>query len=209
MKTSLLIVTLLLPATTVCGRDVPAGPDNYRTLLSKLKPGDTLILAPGKYTRGMRIRGMHGKPGKPITIQGAGAKTVMVARKGSNTIDLTDASWIVIRNITFDGRNLHNIDAIKAGGDSSKGVHHVTIEGNTIVNHGANQQTVAISTKVPCWDWTIRGNTITAAESLTMRTSTWITWGARSRDSTITAHWPYHTASPSQSDWSLLKCRCD
>jgi len=163
MKSSLLIVAMLLPAAVASGRDIPATPDNYRTLISKLQPGDTLRLAPGKYTRGLRIRGMHGQPGKPITIQGAGAKTVMLARNGSNTCDLTDASWIVIRNITFDGRNLHNIDAIKAGGDASKGVHHITIEGNTIVNHGANQQTVAISTKVPCWDWTIRGNTIIGA----------------------------------------------
>ncbi|MDP6636234.1 MAG: hypothetical protein QGG42_15145 [Phycisphaerae bacterium] len=163
MKSSLLIVALLLPAAVVCGRDVSATPENYRTLLGKLEPGDTLRLAPGRFARGLRIRGMHGKAGKPITIQGSGAKTVMVARNGSNTADLTDASWIVIRNLTFDGRNLQNIDAIKAGGDTSKGVHHITIEGNTIVNHGANQQTVAISTKVPCWDWVIRGNTIIGA----------------------------------------------
>jgi len=163
MKSSLLIIAVLLPGAVVCGRDIPATPENYRTLLGKLEPGDTLRLAPGRYTRGLRLRGMHGEAGKPITIQGAGAKTVMVARNGSNTADLTDASWIVIRNLTFDGRNLHNIDAIKAGGDTSKGVHHITIESNTIVNHGANQQTVAISTKVPCWDWVIRGNTIIGA----------------------------------------------
>ena len=163
MKSSLLIIAVLLPVGVVCGRDIPAIPANYRTLLGKLEPGDTLRLAQGRYTRGLRLRGMHGKAGKPITIQGAGAKTVMVARNGSNTADLTDASWIVIRDLTFDGLNLQNIDAIKAGGDSSKGVHHITIEGNTIVNHGANQQTVAISTKVPCWDWVIRGNTIIGA----------------------------------------------
>jgi len=163
MKTSLLIVVLLTPAAMVCGRNIPATPDNYPAGLGKLQPGDTLRLAPGRYMRGMRIRGLHGVKGKPITIQGSGAKTVMVARNGSNTLDLTDSSWIVIRNLTFDGRNLQNIDAIKAGGDSSKGVHHITIEGNTIVNHGANQQTVAISTKVPCWNWVIRGNTIIGA----------------------------------------------
>lgn len=163
VKSSILIIAVLLPVGVVCGRDIPGTPASYRTLLGKLEPGDTLRLAPGRYMRGLRIRGMHGKAGKPITIQGAGAKTVMVARNGSNTADLTDASRIVIRNLTFDGRNLQNIDAIKAGGDTSKGVHHITIEGNTIVNHGANQQTVAISTKVPCWDWVIRGNTIIAA----------------------------------------------
>jgi len=157
------IVAVLLGAVPVWGRDIPATPQNYRTLLGRLGPGDTLRLAPGRYTRGLRIRGLHGKADKPITIEGAPGKTVLVARNGSNTADLTDASWIVIRNLTFDGRGLRHIDAIKAGGDASKGVHHVTIEGNTIVNHGANQQTVGISTKVPCWDWVIRGNTIIGA----------------------------------------------
>lgn len=163
MKVILAIVAVLASAVPAGARDVPATPANYRTLLGQLVPGDTLRLAAGRYTRGLRIRGLHGREGRPITIEGAGAKTVFVARSGANTCDLTDASWIVIRNLTFDGRNLRHIDAIKAGGDNSKGVHHITIEGNTIINHGANQQTVAISTKVPCWDWTIRGNTIIGA----------------------------------------------
>ena len=163
MRPQLVIVAMLALAAQAAGRDVPATPENYRTLLGQLQPGDTLRLGPGRYTRGLRIRALHGSKGKPITIEGQPGKTVLVARGGSNTCDLTDASWIVIRNLTFDGRGLKHIDAIKAGGDTSKGVHHVTIEGNTIVNHGANQQTVAISTKVPCWDWTIRGNTIIGA----------------------------------------------
>ena len=163
MRRLLAMMALLALAGAAPGRDVNAAPENYRTLLGTLQPGDTLRLAPGRYLRGLRIRGMHGAKGRPITIAGAGAQTVMVARPGSNTCDLTDASWIVIRNLTFDGGGLRHIDAIKAGGDTSRGVHHVTIEGNTIINHGANQQTVAISTKVPCWDWTIRGNTIIGA----------------------------------------------
>lgn len=157
------IFAILLVAPIASARDVPATPESYRTLLGRLQPGDTLRLAPGRYTRGLRVRGMHGREGRPITIEGLGAKTVFVARSGANTCDLTDSSWIVIRNLTFDGRNMRSIDAIKAGGDNSKGVHHVTVEGNTILNHGASQQTVAISTKVPCWDWVIRGNTIIGA----------------------------------------------
>ena len=164
MKASLAIMAVLMSAAPVCGRDIAATPENYRTLVGRLAPGDTLRLAPGRYTRGLRIRGLHGRKDAPITIEGApGGKSVLVARAGANTCDLTDASWIAISNLTFDGGNLRHIDAIKAGGDNSKGVHHVTIEGNTIINHGANQQTVGISTKVPCWDWVIRGNTILGA----------------------------------------------
>ena len=66
------------------------------------------------------------------------------------------------RNLTFDGQG-KAVDAIKAGKETARGCHHITIEGNTIINHGANQQIVGISTKSPCSDWTIRGNTILGA----------------------------------------------
>ena len=41
--------------------------------------------------------------------------------------------------------------------------HHVTIENLNIVNYGADQQVVGISTKGPAWNWTIRGNRIVGA----------------------------------------------
>lgn len=157
---TLTLVVWIAPAADA--RQTRATPSTYLSRLRSLKPGDTLVLSPGEYRKGLRIRGLHGTSRRPITIIGYGAKTVLVARPNANTCDLTDASHIVIRNLTFDGRNVA-VDAIKAGGDDTRGVHHITIEGNTIINHGKHQNIVGISTKVPCWDWTIRGNTITGA----------------------------------------------
>jgi len=66
-------------------------------------------------------------------------------------MDISDCSYLEIRNLTFDGRNIRNIDVIKAGGGSS-GVHHLMIANNLIRGHGGTQQTCGILTKVTAWD---------------------------------------------------------
>ncbi len=144
------------------GRIIPANPANYLQLAAKLRAGDTLALAPGKYLRGLPLRNLRGAARSPIVIRGAGEKTILLGRSGSNTMDISDCSYVEIRNLTFDGRNIRNIDAIKAGGGSG-GVHHLTIEGNLIRGHGGTQQTCGISTKVTAWDWIIRGNVVIGA----------------------------------------------
>jgi hypothetical protein len=72
-----------------------------------------------------------------------------------------DAAYIVIRNLTLDGRNLP-VDGVKAEGHS-RYTHHITLENLHIIGHGNNQQIVGISTKCPSWNWLIRGNTIEGA----------------------------------------------
>ncbi|MCJ8328418.1 MAG: hypothetical protein HRT89_12315 [Lentisphaeria bacterium] len=157
-----LILSFIFQGLPAYARTVKATPANYLSQLKKLKPGDTLQLKKGNYTKGFRIRGIHGKKGKPISILGDSGKTILLGRRGSNTMDLTDCSWIIIKNLTFDGQNFP-VDAIKAGKDSSKGVHHITIDSNLIIRHGANQQIVGISSKVPAWDWLICNNIILGA----------------------------------------------
>jgi hypothetical protein len=157
-----LILCLLVTGPRASGRIIPANPDNYRQLVTKLRAGDTLALAPGKYLRGLPLRNLQGTPGIPIVIRGAGEKTILLGRPGANTMDISDCSYLEVRNLTFDGRNVHNVDAIKAGGGSG-GVHHVTIANNLIRGHGGNQQTCGISTKVTAWDWVIRDNVVIGA----------------------------------------------
>ena len=144
------------------GRILAANPTNYLQLVRKLQPGDTLALASGKYLRGLPLRNLRGTPGKPIVIRGTGNNVILLGRPGSNTMDISDCSHIEIRNLTFDGQNVRNIDAIKAAGGSG-GVHHVTIADNLIFGHGGTQQTCGISTKVTAWDWVIRGNVVIGA----------------------------------------------
>ena len=160
-----LLLTLALCASSVAaankqGRVLNAGPDNYRALLRQLEPGDTLRLAEGEYRHGLPIHRRQGEPGKPLTIEGPlpPARAVFIGRAGANTVSLLDAAHIVLRRFEIDGRGLP-VDGVKAEGHA-KWTHHIVLEDLRIVGHGHDQQTVAISTKCPSWDWVIRRSTL-------------------------------------------------
>jgi hypothetical protein len=147
----------------VHARVLQGAPENYRALVSELQPGDTLELGPGEYRRGLPIHRIAGSADAPIRIRGpsTGDPAVFVARAGANTVSIVDAGHIHISNLTLDGRNLA-VDAVKAEGHA-RFAHHITLENLTIINHGANQQIVGISTKCPAWGWVVRGNRIHGA----------------------------------------------
>jgi hypothetical protein len=148
------------------GAVIAAGPADYTAKLSRLTPGDTLLLAPGLYddpgqAPGLSIRNLHGTAAAPIVVTGpaSGPRPVLVGRAGYNTVRLADASHIVLRNFDIDGRDLGG-DGIKAQGPTQ----HITIENQTIRGVGPDQSVVGISTVGgPAAHWTIRGNTIVAA----------------------------------------------
>jgi hypothetical protein len=155
MSPILLILPLLAQAA-----DIPADPGNYRTQLGRLQPGDTLVLAPGTYARGLPLTGTRGEPGRPIEIRGpADRSAIFTARPCCNTVQLKDVSYVVVRNLTLDGR----AGPRSFGVDSRGACHDVMIANLRIINHGGSQQTVGISTKGPAWNWIIRGNTIVGA----------------------------------------------
>ena len=137
--------------------DYQAGPDDYRALLSRLRPGDHLLLRAGDYERGLPLHHLAGEPGRPIVIEGRSG-TRFLARPGAHTVSLLDVSHIVIRNLELDGRN-QPVDAVKAEGHS-RYAHYVTLENLTIHDHAASQQNVGISSKCPAFGWVVRGNRI-------------------------------------------------
>jgi len=164
-------LALLLPLPAFPGRAGAAisvggdavGPEDYRRALASLRPGDTLRLAAGEYTRGLPVHGLVGTEEQPIVIEGPAApgRAVFLARPGSHTVSLLDSAHVAVRNLVLDGRGVL-VDGVRAEGHA-RWAHHITLEGVTIVNHGASQQNSGISTKCPAWGWTIRGNTIIGA----------------------------------------------
>ncbi|MGF1525216.1 MAG: Ig-like domain-containing protein, partial [Candidatus Competibacterales bacterium] len=151
-------------AGTTPSRIVDADPDNFRNLLSSLQPGDVMRLAPGNYTRSLRINGLRGAPGNCITIEGpsSGPPARFLGNGCCNTVSLTDAAYLIIRRLELDGQNIAGLEAVKAEnpGDFA---HHITLEYLTIVNYGATRSTVGISSKSPAWNWVIRHNFIAGA----------------------------------------------
>jgi hypothetical protein len=140
-----------------------ASPETYRALLSRLRAGDTLVLAAGEYRDGLPAHRLSGAPDEPIVIAGPerGPPATFFARPGNNTVSIVDSHHLVIRNLVLEGNNIA-VDAVKAE-RQSRAAHHITLENLTIRGHGNDQQTVGISTKCPAWNWVIREVTIVGA----------------------------------------------
>ncbi len=148
------------PADPVRAAEFRVGPDRYQDAVRTLRPGDTLRLEPGIYVHGLDIHRVVGTADKPIAIVGAqGAlRSVLVARRGRNTISIVDSAFVRIADLDVEGSNVP-IDALKAEG-TSRFAHDIVVEGLRIARFAGSQQNVGISTKCPAWNWTIRGNRI-------------------------------------------------
>ena len=160
----LVLLVMLLPmAQSGWAADLQADPSNYLERLTQLRPGDRLRLAAGTYRHGLPLHDVYGRPEQPIIIEGPGGASpaIFLGRSGANTVSLRRAGHLVIRNLVLDGANLV-VDAVKAEREGEF-VHHVTLEGLTIVNHGVHQSIIGISTKCTAAYWTIRNNTIIGA----------------------------------------------
>ncbi len=160
-----LSILFLLSGSPAHAELKPATPANYLQVFDTLAPGDTLQLASGNYADGLLISAMHGNDAAPIIIEGPeDLSAIFEGKEGTNTVDIRDASYIVLRRLQFDGKQAY-VDAIKAGGnDSQQTAHHITIEGCYIHDYGdgAEKQIVGISTKLVSWDWVVRNNIIEA-----------------------------------------------
>jgi nitrous oxidase accessory protein NosD len=159
MGVALAVLAVSTPAAAVDG-----DPTNYESLVPTLQPGDTLTLAPGTYAGNLDIAGLNGTEAMPIVIEGPADKSaVFTGNACCNTVEITSSSFVVLRNLTIDGGGLDGVFGLSAKDGESNVVHHITVEGCDFVGHGASQQTVGISTKVPTWGWIIRGNRILGA----------------------------------------------
>lgn len=155
------ILSVCAPASA--GTTHTGTPSNYRTLLKALKPGDHLRLAPGDYKEGLPVHYLQGTSDAQITISGPDKenRAIFLARPDHNTISIVNSSYIVLRDLDIDGTNLP-VDGVKCEGHA-EWAHHITLDGLRVHGHGNNQQTVAISTKCPAWNWIIRNNIIEGA----------------------------------------------
>ncbi len=141
-------------------RTIEAGPDNYRSQLSALQPGDWLQLSAGTYRDGLPLRDLTGSPEHPIVISGptSGEPAVFLARSGANTVSLRNVAHVVIRHLHLDGQQL-NVAGVVAEANSDWS-HHITLEHLRIRNHDRSQGNTGITTRSPAWNWVIRHNDI-------------------------------------------------
>jgi Secretion system C-terminal sorting domain len=160
MKKILLCLLVFTLVTRVYAVKKTADSSNYKTFISALSAGDTLVLTKGTYTGDLQINGMNGSAGNPIVITGdKNGVTRFVARSCCNTVSLANCSYLVIQNLLIDG-NGEFVDAVKAEGYTNNNVHHITLQYLKIIGYNSNQQSVGISTKCHAWNWVIRKNII-------------------------------------------------
>jgi hypothetical protein len=160
------MLAIALPAALAGGRARAAAyagnPGNYSGILRRLKPGDTLHLAPGRYAGGLRLSKIQGTRGRPVVISGPakGVLPVFTSRGGRDTVTISSCAYLVLRNVKLDGSAHPGCHAINCRG----GGHHVTLENLTIVNHGASQQCCGLAANdgKHYWNWTVRGCHISA-----------------------------------------------
>lgn len=145
------------------GRELEAGPDDYRDVLTTLGPGDVLRLRPGTYTRGLPLR-TSGEEGRCIVVEALDPsdRPLFEGSDRFNVIAVHGASWIKVRHLDVDGLGRAGFGVASQGGTDAP-THHVVIEDLHMTGLGGDQQIVGVSTKSPAWDWVIRGNTIVGA----------------------------------------------
>lgn len=93
-----------------------ADPSNYISFISGLMPGDTLFLQPGNYTDFLQLNSLNGTAALPIVIKGSGNSTVFLANACCNTVDITNCSYIVIRDFEINGQDINYVDGVDASG---------------------------------------------------------------------------------------------
>ncbi len=144
--------------------EIQANPSNYRALLRALKPGDTLNLVAGRYSR-LPITELNGTPDAWITIAGpaSGAPAVIAGAAEYNTVEIQNSSYLSIENLRIDSLGIPGAFGISAKGHEDNLTHDIRIEGNTLVGQNGGQQTDGISTKTATWGWVIRYNRILGA----------------------------------------------
>jgi hypothetical protein len=155
-----LAITIELRGGVVINGD----PSNYRARLRNLKPGETLTLAAGTYTR-LPLVDLNGTPNAWITITGpnSGPPAVIAGEEEHDTVEILNSSYVAIENLRIDSLGIPGAFGISTKGHENNVTHHIRIEGNTLVGQNGGQQTDAISTKSPTWGWIIRYNQILGA----------------------------------------------
>lgn len=160
------IMLAVLTCMTAEARVIKANPQNVKSLLPTLKPGDILVLTPGFYSP-LSLH-LNGTPDKWITVIGAespeGTGAAVIAGNACcNTVSISNASYLAVVRLRIDSQGLPDVFGISAGGGARSIVHDILIQDNVLVGQTSDQQCDGISTKAPTWNWTIRGNKILGA----------------------------------------------
>lgn len=157
----MLALALCCFSTALQANEIQANPESDRKVLGQLKPGDTLVLAPGTYVRGLPLTDCTGTAEQWITVRGpADGSAIIQQQAEANCVELSNCAYVALESLTLQGTGRPGQFGISAKGGAKNRVHDIRIEDCVISDWDSSQQAVGISTKTPTWGWIIRHNII-------------------------------------------------
>ncbi len=100
---------------------------SLRAALNQARPATRIVIAAGRYQPGVFVRDLHGTPAEPIVIEGEDPKNPPHFEGGSVAWQLSDCSYITLRNLSVRGQR-HNGINIDDGGTFDTPAHHLVLE---------------------------------------------------------------------------------
>lgn len=129
-------------STFFVARELPISPAatvtnaaGLREAVSGAKPGTRILLAPGRYPGGFFFANLRGEPNLPIVIAGADPQDPPIIEGGGNGIQLSDPSWVELRDIVFTGASGNGLN-IDDGGSFDTPAQHVVLRNLRVTDVG-------------------------------------------------------------------------
>jgi len=123
----MILVLAMLAASSVQSSEYPVNPDTeLPSVVKRLGPGDTLVLGPGKYSKGLVLDGLRGTAAAPIGIEGTGA--AIVAASERDGILVRDCAYLTLSGLT--------VRQAQRAGILVSGSQHVTVRNCRITGNG-------------------------------------------------------------------------
>jgi hypothetical protein len=94
--------------------------------VSRAKPGDTILLAPGQYEGGASFSNVHGTANNPIIIRAADPKKPPVFEGGGSALQFSQVTYLEIRDLVIEKPRDNGLN-IDDGGKYDASSHHVTV----------------------------------------------------------------------------------
>lgn len=103
--------------------------------LEDARPGTRVVVAPGVYAGGLHVAGLHGEAGSPITVCAEDPDDPPVFRGGTNGIQLSRVSHVVLESLVFEGATGNGVN-IDDGGTIDAPAHDVVLRGLVVRDVG-------------------------------------------------------------------------
>lgn len=111
------------------------GPAELRAALAELKPGSTVLIAPGEYGGGYAVREVVGTAASPIVIRAADPRNPPTFNGGRVGWAISDCAYVTLRGLLVRGSTSNGLN-IDDGGSYRTPAHHIVVEDVTVTDIG-------------------------------------------------------------------------